>query len=58
VTKALCIGHGKVLYNICPLMREVKGEITVAKIHYNSQKWSSEDPAGGTTHPLEYYNAY
>jgi hypothetical protein len=33
-------------YKRFPLMCEVRGVIAMAEIHYNSQKWSSEDPAG------------
>ena len=42
---------GKISYNRCPLMCEVKGVIRWPKyIIIPSQKWSDEEPSGRTSH--------
>ena len=65
----VCRGKGKAMeerftecgekcYKRCPLMCEVTGAIAMVKIHQNSQKWSSEDPAGRASLQWEFYNSY
>ena len=56
--EARCMECGENCYKRCPIICEVRGAIAMAEIHYNSQKWSSEDPTRRASLPWEFYNSY